>query len=322
MSSRVRIASTGFYAPPRVETAEQLAPKLGVTPEWIRTQTGVAHRHLSEEPVEQLGAKALRDALGDGAPPDLLISASTSVRQAIPDTSTFILRELGFSGIPGFSVHATCLSFLAATDVAAALIVAGRYRRVAVVSAEMPSSSRRFTEPESASLLGDGAAAAILEASPDVDPAAILACRMATHPEGADLARMEAAGVRKHPADPNTRLEDGLFTMDGPRLFKLTAKLGAPIFQGALADAGLSIGDIDLFVPHQASGPGLRVLRIFGIPDERVVSIIGEYGNCIAASIPMALAIAHADGRLQRGMRVALLGTGAGLSVGALILRF
>ncbi len=322
MIHRVRIASTGFYAPPRVETADDLAPRLGVTGDWIRTHTGVANRHISEEPLEQLGAKALRAALGDGPPPDLLLSASTSVRQAIPDTSTFILRELGLSGIPGFSVHATCLSFLAATDVAASLITAGRYRRVAVVSAEMPASSRRFTEPESASLLGDGAAAAIFERSAEGEPSCILACRMATHPEGAELARIEAAGVRKHPADPNTRLEDGLFTMDGPRLFKLTAKLGAPVFQGALADAGLAIGDIDLFVPHQASGPGLRVLRIFGIPDERVVSIIAEYGNCIAASIPMALAIAHADGRLQRGMRVALLGTGAGLSVGATILVF
>lgn len=322
MAQAVRIAATGLYAPPHVETAEDLAPRVGKSAEWIRLHTGVARRHIAREPLEALGAKAARAALGDSPPPDLLINASTTPRQAIPDSAVFLARELGWSGIPAFTVHATCLSFLTAADLAVQLIAAGRYRRVLVVSAEIASTSRRFEEPESASLLGDGAAAALFEPSPQGSRAAWRSFAMATHPEGAEWAQIRGAGVNRHPLDPASTADDLRFSMNGPKLFKATARYGAPVFARALDQAGVGIDQIDLFVPHQASGPGLRVLRALGVPEDRVVSIVEEYGNCIAASIPMALATAHADGRLQRGMTVALLGTGAGLSVAAAVLTF
>lgn len=319
MASSVRIASIASYLPPRVETADDLAPRLGKSADWIRLHTGVAERRVADESVESMAAKAVRKALGDGPPPDLLINASTTPRQAIPDTAPFVLRELGWTGMPAFTVHATCLSFLAASDLVANLVSAGRYRRVVVVSSEIASTSRRWTEPESASLLGDGAAAAVFEATPPGEASEWRAFEMATYPEGVDFARIDGCGVRLHPANPASRPEDALFTMNGPKLFKMTAKLGAPLFERVRAASGFPIDAIDWFVPHQASGPGLRVLRLFGIPDERVVSVVGNYGNCIAASIPIALATAVADGRVKRGDKVALLGTGAGLSVAAAI---
>lgn len=322
MALPVRIASIASYLPPRVETADDLAPRLGVTADWIRLHTGVARRHVSDEPVEVMAAKAVRAAIGDGPPPDLLLNASTTPRQAIPDTATFVLRELGWTGIPAFTVHATCLSFLAAGDLAANLVAAGRYRRILVVSSELASTSRRWTEPESASLLGDGAAAAVFEPAPAGDASEWRTFEMATFPEGAELAQIAGCGVRKHPADPATRPEDALFTMNGPKLFRMTARFGGPLFERVRVASGFAMDEIDWFVPHQASGPGLRVLRMFGIPESKVVSIVAECGNCIAASIPIALATAVADGRIQRGHKVALLGTGAGLSVAAAIVVF
>src|SRR5450755_4605930 len=106
-----QITATGLYAPPCVETAEDLAKRVGKTADWIVASTGVSRRHISDEPVEHMAAEAARKALGTGPPPDLIINASTTPRQIIPDTSVFIEAELGYSGIASHSVHGTCLSF-------------------------------------------------------------------------------------------------------------------------------------------------------------------------------------------------------------------
>src|SRR5262245_8551544 len=147
---RVKVASTAFYAPPRIETAAELARRISRSEEWILTRTGVAERRIAEEPLECMAARAARAALQSGKAPDLIINASATPRQILPDNSVFIQRELGFDGIPSYSIHATCLSFLVALHNAAVLIAAGAYRRVLVVSAEAGSFARNMSHPESA----------------------------------------------------------------------------------------------------------------------------------------------------------------------------
>jgi 3-oxoacyl-[acyl-carrier-protein] synthase-3 len=319
---RVKLASTGFYAPPRVETAAELAPRIGVSEDWIITRTGVRERRISEESVEVMGARAARAALAGGAPPDLIINASLSIRQLLPDTSVYIQETLGLEGIPCYSIHASCLSFLAALHGAAALVASGAYRRVLVVSAEGGSIGRNMAEPESASLIGDGAAAAVLEPTPKGEASELIGWRMSTFPRGAALTEIRGHGQRHHPNHPQTRPEDHLFAMDGPGIFKLALRRVPALVRELLADHGLEAGDVDWVVPHQASGPGLSLLPRLGFPVERVVNILGDYGNCIAASVPMALAHLAASGRLRRGQTVMLLGTGAGFSVAGALLRW
>ena len=282
----------------------------------------MGERRIGDGPVEVLAAEAARAALGEGPPPDLLLFASVSPRQLIPDTSAFVARELGLAGITTWSVHATCLSFLAALGQAAALVHAGQHQRVLVVSAERGSISRNFAEPESAALIGDGAGAAVIEASPPGSKSALLYHRLATFPEGAGLAELRGCGVSRHPNDPATTREDNLFPMDGPALYKLAIRRTMRQVRDCLAAVGLEPGDIDLVVPHQPSGPGVQAIQRFGFAAERVVDIVGTFGNCIAASLPMALAMAHEQGRLRRGDRVLLLGTGAGLGIGTTLLRW
>jgi 3-oxoacyl-[acyl-carrier-protein] synthase-3 len=317
----VRIVSTGFWAPPRTETAAALAPRLGVSEEWIIQHTGVARRRIAEVPMEVMAAEAARQAIGDGPPPDLVINASLTPRQLIPDSSVFIQRELGLEGIPSFSIHATCLSFLVALHNASALIGAGAYERILIVSSEVGSLSRNFAEPESAALIGDGAAAAVVEHAGD-SSSALLAYEMGTWPSGAELTELRGGGIRKHPNLPDWTAEDNLFHMNGPGVYKMARRRVALVLSRVLERAGLSRDDIDLVVPHQASGPALAAITRYGFSPERVVNIIAEYGNCIAASTPMALHAAASSGRLRRGDRVLLLGTGAGLSVGAVVLRW
>jgi 3-oxoacyl-[acyl-carrier-protein] synthase-3 len=110
--------------------------------------------------------------------------------------------------------------------------------------------------------------------------------------------------------------------MNGTRLFRLWLIHGGSLLERVFEQSGLRAADIDLVVPHQPSKPGIETLSRWGFGPERVVDIVGEYGNCISASMPMALATAHADGRLVRGARVLLIGTGAGMTVGAAILEW
>jgi 3-oxoacyl-[acyl-carrier-protein] synthase-3 len=110
--------------------------------------------------------------------------------------------------------------------------------------------------------------------------------------------------------------------MNGTRLYRMAMVHIGPVLDRLFAQTGLSPSDIDLVVPHQPSKPGLESLARWGFSPDRVVDVIAEYGNCISASMPMALATAHADGRLRRGMRVLLIGTGAGVSIGAAILEW
>ena len=317
MALRAYIASTGLHLPPRVQTNAELSSLVGRSEAWMRLRTGVLERRIAEEPVEVLGARAARAALGDGAPPDLIINASLSPRQLVPDTSVFLQEALGYSGIPSFSMHATCLSFLPALHYAAMAVHAGAHERVLVVSAEAGTPSRNLAEPESAVLIGDGAGAVVVERAPVGGAGQFLGWRMKTWPEASHLTQIEGAGLHRHPNDPDTRPEHNLFHMEGPGIYRFARTRVGPVVDELLGSLGLTIDDIDLLVPHQASGPALEAMRLLGISAEKTVNIIEKTGNCIAASLPMALASAAAEGRLQRGQTILMVGTGAGLSIGA-----
>jgi 3-oxoacyl-[acyl-carrier-protein] synthase-3 len=317
-----KVTKTGLYAPPKVETAEDLAPRVGKTAEWIVTSTGVKRRHIAEEPVERMAAAAARLAIGSGPPPDLILNASTTPRQLIPDTSVFIEEELGLEGVASHTIHGTCLSFLYGLHSAGAYVASGAYRRVLVVSAEIGSAARNFAEPESAVLLGDGAAAALVEPTPAGEGSKLLGYIAGTFPRYAAHAEFRGAGVRRFPNAPGTEPDDNRFHMNGTRVFRAALLNVPPLVERLFERTGLGVADIDLVVTHQPSKPGILALQRLGLPVEKLVDIIEEYGNCIAASMPMALATANADGRLTRGMRVLLIGTGAGISIGAAILEW
>lgn len=319
---KIQITGLGLYLPPQVVNAEDVAEKINRSTEWVANRTGVLRRRYANEPNEVMAAKALQQALGDQRP-DLLINAATTPCQLIPDTSVFIGKELDWDEIPSLSIHATCLSFLVALHHAAALIKAGAYKRIAIVSSEIASRSIDWNEPESAAILGDGAAAALVEATPDGEDSELLSYQMRTYPSGAKLAQFEAGGTHRPPEAPTTRPEHYLFHMNGPRIYRFAISRLPDVVNTVLNQAGISIDDLDLTVPHQASGPGIAgAINLLNLDPTKVVDVTAEYGNCIAASIPMALAHAHAQGRLQRGDKILLVGTGAGLSIAAAVLRW
>jgi 3-oxoacyl-[acyl-carrier-protein] synthase-3 len=198
----------------------------------------------------------------------------------------------------------------------------GIYRRILIVSSEICSIVRNYDEPESAALLGDGAAAALVEGAPHGSDSGMIAWQMSTWPGGAALTEVRGGGSRKHPNFPNTTAEDNLFAMDGPAIYKMARKKGVRFLKSLFNKAKLKISDIDLVVPHQASGEAIAAIARYGFHIDKIVNIIEEYGNCAGASMPMALAYANKNGVISDGDIVMLCGTGAGLSMAAAIIEW
>ena len=318
----VKITGVGYYLPENIETSEQLAPKIGKSLDWIASRTGVQERRISNIDVDLMGAKASKLALKNEVP-DLILNASGVGKQVIPDTSVFIQKELGFKGIPSFTIHSTCLSFLVALNTAANFISQNTYKKILIVSSDRGTRGRNFDEPESAALLGDAAAAVLVEKALDDEESCMLDFTMNTYPEGSHLTEVRGGGTNLHPHDHETKFSDNLFSMNGPMIYKMARKTVYNQIQLDLENNNLNINDIDLVVPHQASGLAIKAYSKYGgFSNDKVVNILDKTGNCVAASLPLALAIAYEENRIKRGDLIYFIGTGAGLSVASCLLRF
>ena len=319
----IKISGTGIYLPPRVETSEELVTKINKPVDWIHQKAGVFERRVSDIDVDKMGAIAGREALNNGPPPDLIINASGVPKQTIPDTSTFFQKELGFDGVPSFSIHCTCLSFIVALHTASSLIQSKSYKRILIISSDRGTVGRNFNEPESASLLGDGAAAVLVEPSDIKDRSQFLYHTMKTWPSGTELTEVRGGGTRRHPLDPNTSRNDNLFSMDGPAVYKIARKEVYRMLLKTLKETGLKRQSIDWIVPHQASKKAVEAYStVGGFKKEKVLETVSRFGNCVAASVPMTLVMAIKNDQIKRDDLVMLIGTGAGLSAACSIFRY
>lgn len=326
---QAKITGTGIYLPGSGIAAEEIDRRLGTEPGWVMRKTSVANRHFAgEETASQMGAQAARDALRAAglhfSDIDCLVCASGTMQQPIPCTASLIQEALGEqeSGVPCFDVNATCLSFVTALDMMSYLLDAGRYRRILIVSTEIASKGLNWSDKESAALFGDGAAAAVVERSSESESSRILHAKMTTHSGGAHHSEIRGGGSGL-PASlyEEERAADYLFSMDGEGIFRQASRLLPDFMDGLLGGAGLTISDFKLVVPHQGSVMAMKLLqRKLGISEEQMLYIAPHYGNVIAASIPLGLDMAVREGRLERGDRVLLVGTSAGLSLGGVAL--
>ncbi|MEI7848128.1 MAG: beta-ketoacyl-ACP synthase 3 [Chloroflexota bacterium] len=326
----VKIVGLGKYLPEKIVTSVELEKQFDIPSGWVERVTGVqSRRYASGETVTEMAAAAAREALQmAGMEPsdlDAMIGASASVRQAIPCSAAFVQRELGAPDGKSacFDINATCLGFVVALQTAAHLITAGVYKNILIFSSELATYSRNPKQWESAVLFGDGAAAAVVTAAQPGEASAVQHARFVTYSSGADLTQFVGGGTLHHPNDPATTPEMNMFDMDGPAVFKKAVRLLPPFLEEFSNELGWKSQDYDQVIPHQASGHGMKLISTrFGFRPGRVFVHIQERGNCISASIPLALTEAVQTGRIRRGDRVLLIGTGAGLSLGALALTF
>ena len=308
-----RIDGWGTYLPERTVTFD--------------SRQGTVTRHRVADDVDQLdmlqvaAERALAHAGVDAADLDCVIAACAAGVQPIPCTAALVMERVA----PGaraaaLDVNSTCTSFVTALDVASRYLTDGEYERVLVVSGDVGS---RFLDPaqrESAELFSDAAAAVVLSLGDG--SAGVLASLQQTWPAHAHDTELRG-GLSLHPAqayadgDPS----DYLFDMDGRRALLGMVRVLPGFFDRFFAKAGMTLDDVDLVVPHQASAALGIAMRRIGIPRGAYVDAVAEYGNMVSASIPYTLARCLDDGRLGRGDTVLLCGTAAGLTANALALR-
>ena len=316
-----KITGFGSYLPPRIQTSRELSELINKSNDWIIKHTGVHERRISDVDVDIMGANACREAIGNKEKPDLIINASGVPKQTLPDTSVFIQKELGYDCIPSFSIHSTCLSFIVALNNAVSLLGTNSYQRILIVSSDRGTRGRNFNEPESSALLGDAAAAIYLEKSDNLNQG-LVNFSMNTYPKGSILTEVRGGGTHLHPQDKNTKKSDNLFSMDGPQVYRMARKKVYDLIKKDLSVNNLSPRDINLVIPHQASGMAVKAYHKYGgFKESNVIDIIKTTGNCVAASIPLALVTAYQQNRIKSGDLVYLVGTGAGLSIASALLR-
>jgi 3-oxoacyl-[acyl-carrier-protein] synthase-3 len=323
----LKIIGLGRYLPKRIVPNSELEALCGLPTGWVERRNGVRERRwVTDETSSFMSAEAAREALDEAKLKpnqlDLIINASGTGEQAIPDTGVLIQRQLGLgsSGIPAMTVHTTCLSFIAGMDVAANFLQAGRYKNILIASCDVSSCGINPREPESASLVGDAAAAVVVTRSDD--NSMIHHAHFKTYGDGAYLTTIMGGGSRFHPRFEGHKSEDDLFHMDGPAVLRMARGIAHEFLEELYPGLSKSMMDIDIVVPHQASKVGLMMLERFGWPQNKIMRTIETLGNCVAASIPATLYQAVRDGNIQRGNKVLLVGTGAGLSIGGMVLTY
>jgi 3-oxoacyl-[acyl-carrier-protein] synthase III len=322
----VRIAGLGSYLPERIVTNAELELKFGLQPGWIAKRTGVLERrYATNETTVSQAVAASKIALERSGIPleqiDAIIGANLA-QQTIPCTAALVQKALGAQDGSSacWDVNATCLSFMMALHSAALLIAAGQYQNILIFSSEIASPSLNPLEPESASLFGDAAAAVVLTAS---NSSSLIGAKFQTFSSGSHLTELLGGGTLHRPQFTNDQPELNLFHMDGPAIFKHAARTVSPFLKAFLKSIDWEISSVDALVPHQASGHGVKsVSSRVGFTPEQVVFNLPLRGNCIAASIPLALTEVFEAGRIKRGDQILLAGTAAGLTLGAVALVF
>lgn len=327
-----RFAGMGVYRPRERRRSQAFDTAFGKPEGWTEETFGIASRTVAapDETTSAMGAEAARRALASAGWErdefDVLIGACAVMEQPIPGASVLIQEALGLgrSGIPAFDVNLTCLSFLAALDIAALGFAAGRWRRAVVVASDIASAGLNETDPVACVIFGDGAAAVCIERAEDPAGPGLLAGRFETYGDAKEVARLRAGGTRLRPQDDlDAFLAGSKFEMDAFAVFKAAARPLPVLIDRVLAEAGLDRDSVDLIIPHQASSAGLEHLRrLFPGEPSRIVDIFTDHGNQIAASLPTALCHAWTEGRLGAGKTALLLGTAAGISIGAMAFRF
>ncbi|WP_079063029.1 beta-ketoacyl-ACP synthase III [Peterkaempfera griseoplana] len=305
------IAGLGTCLPTAEFDNDALAAHLDTDDEWIRTRTGIAARRRAapttslRDLAHRAAANAL-DSAGQGTV-GALILATTTPDRPVPAAAPEIAHRLGLGGIPAFDLSAVCSGFLYAAAVAAGLITGGITDSVLVVAAETYS---RIVDPgdrSTAVLFGDGAGAVVLRRGSPGEPGALLAFDLGSDGAGADL--IHVPGARERPDGPRW------FAMSGRKVYLRAVEQMTVSALRVIKDCAWDPDEVDALVPHQANARIIQaVADRIGMPPERAVCALSRVGNTAAASIPLALAQALADGRLKPGARTVLTAFGGGLT--------
>ena len=319
MSLRSVVLGCGAYLPSRIVTNEELATRVDTTDEWIVQRTGIRQRHVAAEGefTSDLALAAALNAIAHAGigidEVDLVIVATATPDNTFPATATKVQHKLGMTRGFAFDVQAVCSGFVYALGVADNFIKSGQVKTAVVIGAETFSRILDWTDRQTCVLFGDGAGAVVLRGA-ETAGQGILSTHLHSDGDHYDLLYVDGG--------PSSTGTVGHLRMEGRKVFVHAVQRLAEVVDEALSAQQLTARDIDWLVPHQANkriidGVGKKL----GLDPAHVVVTVDRHANTSAASIPLALAEAHADGRLQPGQVVLLSALGGGLTWGSALIR-
>ena len=323
MQIRAVVRGVGHYLPERIVPNSEFEETLDTSDEWIKARSGIERRHFAAEgeTTSDLAVAAANAALKDASlsadDMDAIIVATSTADLTFPSVATMVQAGLNMQRGFAYDVQAVCAGFIFALSSANAQILSGQAKRIMVIGAETFSRLMDWSDRSTCVLFGDGAGALILEAqeaSGSTTDRGILSVDLNSDGRHRDILYVDG-GVSTHTT--------GHLRMQGKEVFRHAVEKLAITAQAAMDQAGVTADDIDWVVPHQAN---LRIIngtaKKMGISTERVVITVQDHGNTSAASIPLALSVAKANGQLKENHLVVTEAIGGGLAWGAVVLRW
>jgi len=323
MAIRAVVSGVGHYLPERVMENAEFEAMLDTSDEWIRTRSGIERRHIAAEgeTTSDMAIAAARAALDDAGLTaddiDAIVMATSTADLTFPSAATIVQAGLGMTHGFAYDIQAVCAGFVYALANANAMIVTGQARRVVVIGAETFSRILDWTDRGTCVLFGDGAGAVILTAEEGAgtkDDRGILAVDLHSDGRHRDILYVDG-GVSTGTS--------GHVQMQGKEVFRHAVEKLAETAHTALEKAGMTGADVDWLVPHQAN---LRIIKATAqrlqLPMERVIVTVQDHGNTSAASIPLALSVGKAEGKVRKGDLVVTEAIGGGLAWGSVVLRW
>ena len=327
-SPLVEITGTGRFLPDDVVTNDDLAERLDTSDEWIRTRTGIQERRIAPDDMgaSYMGAAAARKAMEQaGVEPgevDVIILATATPDRWLPSTACDTQALLGCSNAVAFDVIAACTGFIYAMTVAECYVAAGRAEVALVIATEKMSSIVDWEDRSTSVLFGDGAGAVVLRPT-NGSGRGILSSHLGSNGDLADLLYRPGGGAAVPFSQQVLDEKSHLIRMEGREVFKHAVRSMADSCNVALQNAGLTVDDVQLLIPHQAN---IRIIeataKYAGLPMDKVFVNVNRYGNMSSATVPVALDEADEEGLIAPGSNVLTVAFGSGLTWGAMALRW
>jgi 3-oxoacyl-[acyl-carrier-protein] synthase III len=325
---RAKISALGTYVPPRLLTNEDLEKMVDTSDQWIVDRTGIKQRHIVDKGVatSDIATEAARCALAQRGlhPKDVeaIIVGTVTPDMLFPATACLVQHKLGAAGAWGFDLSAACSAFPYALQAGAQFIQTGAHKRVLVIGADVMSSIVDYTDRATCVIFGDGAGAVLLEPAAN-DSEGLIDFLHEVDGSGGCALNMPAGGSKIPASHETVDKRMHYIHQDGQAVFKYAVRKMAEVSERLLKRNGFKGSDVVAFIPHQANK---RIITAtadrLGMPMDRVIINIDEFGNTTAATIPLAMETARQQGKMKKGDLVLLAAVGAGFTVGATLLRW
>lgn len=327
-----KILGTGSFLPDKIVTNEDLSKRIDTSHQWIVERTGIHQRRVSdlskdEGPSGMAKRAALKAIEAANLTPndiDLILLSATMPDQQMPNTAAVLQEKLEITNnCPTLDVNAACSGWIYLIPMADAMIKTGLYKHILVVGSEMLSSFNNWDDRNTCILFGDGCGAAILGRASENEDSQIYSSVLSCDSTKKDHLTLWAGGAMKRITPEIIKNNEHWMTMNGQEIFKAAVKTMASHSEKVIKDAGLTMNDVDWFIPHQAN---LRIIEAvgtrFGFPAEKVIINVDKYANTSSATVPVAFDEAIREGKIKRGDNVLLAAFGAGLTAGAVFLKY